>query len=319
MDNAQSRFEKSLGLLASRFVYLLRNSPYGILDLKAAAEILSVKQKRRIYDITNVLEGVGLIEKRTKNIIRWKGSSDVEKTEVTNGELMSLKEDIQELKEYEEQLDQHMNDIRKTNLVIRDEPYSYVTQDDLSKCFKDNLVLGLKVPEGTVLTLKNRENNEYVLRLKSKDKGIEAYFFDGSAYTPVQDDSFDRFSDPVDRSDIKYTSEVSSILRTPKPSRKQSFVRTESRVKPALPEDESHPNKENLSDAASIILRGLTPDPLDDSFFMDEAVTFIPRTDVLPLNPLGPPAMKKDFIFSLLPKEGIADLFADLKEDDDLK
>ena len=28
-------------------------------------------QKRRIYDITNVLEGVGLIEKKSKNNIRW--------------------------------------------------------------------------------------------------------------------------------------------------------------------------------------------------------------------------------------------------------
>ncbi|CAF2034027.1 unnamed protein product, partial [Rotaria magnacalcarata] len=32
------------------------------------------KQKRRIYDITNVLEGIGLIEKQSKNTIRWKGA-----------------------------------------------------------------------------------------------------------------------------------------------------------------------------------------------------------------------------------------------------
>lgn len=29
-------------------------------------------QKRRIYDITNVLEGIGLIEKKSKNNIAWK-------------------------------------------------------------------------------------------------------------------------------------------------------------------------------------------------------------------------------------------------------
>lgn len=34
--------------------------------------MLDVRQKRRIYDITNVLEGIGLIEKETKNTIRWK-------------------------------------------------------------------------------------------------------------------------------------------------------------------------------------------------------------------------------------------------------
>ncbi|RXN05787.1 leucine-rich repeat and coiled-coil domain-containing 1-like protein [Labeo rohita] len=36
-----------------------------------AADSLAVKQKRRIYDITNVLEGIGLIEKKTKNTIQW--------------------------------------------------------------------------------------------------------------------------------------------------------------------------------------------------------------------------------------------------------
>ena len=35
-------------------------------------EVLSV-QKRRIYDITNVLEGIGLISKECKNNIRWCG------------------------------------------------------------------------------------------------------------------------------------------------------------------------------------------------------------------------------------------------------
>lgn len=37
-----------------------------------AASSLAVGQKRRIYDITNVLEGVGLIEKKNKNIIQWR-------------------------------------------------------------------------------------------------------------------------------------------------------------------------------------------------------------------------------------------------------
>ena len=35
-----------------------------------AAKQLKV-QKRRIYDITNVLEGIRLIEKNSKNHVRW--------------------------------------------------------------------------------------------------------------------------------------------------------------------------------------------------------------------------------------------------------
>ena len=48
----------------------MNDSPEGILDLNQAAKSLSV-QKRRIYDITNVLEGIGLIEKQSKNNVQW--------------------------------------------------------------------------------------------------------------------------------------------------------------------------------------------------------------------------------------------------------
>lgn len=66
----ERRYETSLGILTKRFVSLLRSSPNGILDLNHAAELLDV-QKRRIYDITNVLEGIGVIEKNSKNNIKW--------------------------------------------------------------------------------------------------------------------------------------------------------------------------------------------------------------------------------------------------------
>ena len=67
-----SRYDSSLGLLTKKFTTLIKNSISGAIDLNDAAAQLQV-QKRRIYDITNVLEGVGLIEKRSKNIIAWKG------------------------------------------------------------------------------------------------------------------------------------------------------------------------------------------------------------------------------------------------------
>ncbi|GAB5584074.1 transcription factor E2F5 isoform X2 [Prionailurus iriomotensis] len=70
-----SRHEKSLGLLTTKFVSLLQEAKDGVLDLKAAADTLAVRQKRRIYDITNVLEGIDLIEKKSKNSIQWKGDT----------------------------------------------------------------------------------------------------------------------------------------------------------------------------------------------------------------------------------------------------
>ncbi|XP_074695842.1 transcription factor E2F4 isoform X2 [Strix aluco] len=71
---APSRHEKSLGLLTTKFVSLLQEAKDGVLDLKLAADTLAVRQKRRIYDITNVLEGIGLIEKKSKNSIQWNGA-----------------------------------------------------------------------------------------------------------------------------------------------------------------------------------------------------------------------------------------------------
>ena len=52
-----------LGLLTKKFINLLKEADDGLLDLNKAANILHV-QKRRIYDITNVLEGIGVIEKK---------------------------------------------------------------------------------------------------------------------------------------------------------------------------------------------------------------------------------------------------------------
>lgn len=49
---------------------LLGQSSDGVVDLNQAAEALNV-QKRRLYDITNVLEGVHLIKKKSKNNIQW--------------------------------------------------------------------------------------------------------------------------------------------------------------------------------------------------------------------------------------------------------
>lgn len=53
------------------FMYFVTRATQGDVDLNEAAEQLGV-QKRRIYDITNVLEGIGLIEKKSKNNVHWR-------------------------------------------------------------------------------------------------------------------------------------------------------------------------------------------------------------------------------------------------------
>lgn len=68
------RKASSLGLLTKKFVSLLNQvgttNHDGIIDLNQAASQLQIR-KRRLYDITNVLEGIGMITKENKNRIRW--------------------------------------------------------------------------------------------------------------------------------------------------------------------------------------------------------------------------------------------------------
>lgn len=66
----QARYDSSLGILTKRFVHMLKSAPGSKVDLNKAANDLGV-QKRRIYDITNVLEGIGLIQKEAKNHVSW--------------------------------------------------------------------------------------------------------------------------------------------------------------------------------------------------------------------------------------------------------
>ena len=68
--SGSSRYDSSLGLVTKRFVTLLQNTPDNALDLNYAANELGV-QKRRMYDVTNVLEGIGLIVKSNKNQVSW--------------------------------------------------------------------------------------------------------------------------------------------------------------------------------------------------------------------------------------------------------
>lgn len=52
---------------------------------------MDVSKKRRIYDITNVLEGINLIKKVGKNLYSWTGKRDE-----TNETELSVFSDLQE-------------------------------------------------------------------------------------------------------------------------------------------------------------------------------------------------------------------------------
>ncbi|KAM4689737.1 transcription factor E2F5 [Discoglossus pictus] len=151
---AASRHEKSLGLLTCRFVSLLQEAKDGVLDLKVAADTLAVRQKRRIYDITNVLEGIGLIEKKSKNSIQWKGVGSGCNSKEVIDKLKDLKADVADLEHKEKKLDQQKEQLQQSIKNIMDDSFntfSYVTHEDVCKCFHEDTLLAVRAPTGTQL------------------------------------------------------------------------------------------------------------------------------------------------------------------------
>ncbi|CAM9158026.1 unnamed protein product [Lampetra planeri] len=188
-----SRHEKSLGLLTTKFVTLLQEAKDGVLDLKAAADTLAVRQKRRIYDITNVLEGIGLIEKKSKNSIQWKGVGPGCNTREIADKLIDLKAELDDLALREHELDQQRVWVQQSIKNVTDDsnnsPYPS-HQNDL--CGNSDTLLAIRAPIGTQLEVPIPEavlngQRKYQIRLKSSSGPIEVLLVnkDPSSASPV--------------------------------------------------------------------------------------------------------------------------------------
>ncbi|XP_041454491.1 transcription factor E2F4-like isoform X2 [Lytechinus variegatus] len=176
VETPLSRHEKSLGLLTTKFVGLLQEAPDGVLDLKQAADTLAVRQKRRIYDITNVLEGIGLIEKKSKNSIQWKGGGPGSNTKEATERVEELKSELVQLDQIEQELDQQRSRVQQSIRNVTDDVensrLAYVTHEDLCRCFKGDTLLAVQAPSGTQLEVPVPERGpdnqkRYMVHLKS--------------------------------------------------------------------------------------------------------------------------------------------------------
>ncbi|NXR73714.1 E2F2 factor, partial [Pycnonotus jocosus] len=187
----KTRYDTSLGLLTKKFIRLLNESPDGVVDLNRAAEVLEV-QKRRIYDITNVLEGIQLIRKKSKNHIQWMGTGIFEDAAVVAKEKV-LRGELAELARTERMLDQLMQDCALEIQQLADNetnqryPFfsytsslstlAYVTYQDLRaiSSFQEQTVIAVKAPPETQLEVPDFSQENFQLHLKSTNSPIEVY------------------------------------------------------------------------------------------------------------------------------------------------
>lgn len=318
-DNQQSRFEKSLGLLTTRFVTLLQKAKDGVLDLKDAADRLEVRQKRRIYDITNVLEGIGLIEKKSKNSIQWKGAGPGCNTQEVGEKLTDLKDEIKKLEDHEHLLDTHTQWIRQSLKNIENDlinrKYAYITYEDVKENFPDDFVLGIQAPPDTELNVPNitqiaqEEEKEinYEMFLKSNSGEIKVYM--------VQPELAKTYDNKV--LEMRLQEESKGIKRVKEEDEKKEETSVKPKRRVGRPPKGINKHGSTLSDEeeeddpelieAKIVLRDVNTSDIaqGDLEILDQFYTDICG----PLVRLSPPPGEKDYQFNLSENEGICDLF----------
>ncbi|KAK2586726.1 hypothetical protein KPH14_011761 [Odynerus spinipes] len=286
-DNQQSRFEKSLGLLTTRFVTLLQKAKDGVLDLKEAADRLEVRQKRRIYDITNVLEGIGLIEKKSKNSIQWKGAGPGCNTQEVGEKLTDLKDEIKKLEDHEHLLDTHTQWIQQR---IQAPPDTELSVPNMTQIVEDeekeiNYEMFLKSNSGEIKVYmvqpelaKTYDNKVLEMRLQEESKGIK------------------RVKEEDEKKEESSVKPKRRVGRPPKGISKHGS---------ALSDEEDEDDPELIE--AKIVLRDVNTSDIvqGDLEILDQFYSDICG----PLVRLSPPPGEKDYQFNLSENEGICDLF----------
>ncbi|KAK2502761.1 hypothetical protein MC885_001941 [Smutsia gigantea] len=293
-----SRHEKSLGLLTTKFVSLLQEAKDGVLDLKAAADTLAVRQKRRIYDITNVLEGIDLIEKKSKNSIQWKGVGAGCNTKEVIDRLRHLKAEIEDLELKERELDQQKLWLQQSIKNVMDDSinnrypfnalyiqltFSYVTHEDICNCFNAPSGTQLEVP---IPEMGQNGQKKYQINLKSHSGPIHVLLInkESSSSKPVV------FPVPPP-DDLTQPSSQPSTPVTPQ----KSNMATQN-----LPEQHVSERSQNLQTPAT--------DPSSAGSISGDIIDELMSSDVFPLLRLSPtPA--DDYNFNLDDNEGVCDLF----------
>ena len=163
------RQENSLGELTINFIDYVKTKGLELININEIVKKLKVK-KRRIYDITNVLEGIGYIKKLGKNQIKWIKTDFLNENIILNynNEDSNKINKFIELQKENEKLDLFLKEINLEFEKINEKPetknYAYVTYDDLKNLAdnNNNKMIAIKAPIDTSIEIIDNKNIENV-------------------------------------------------------------------------------------------------------------------------------------------------------------
>lgn len=181
----RQRQEYSLHELTRGFINHIKQSGKTQININDIVKELKVS-KRRIYDITNVLEGIGYIKKEAKNYIRWlKPEMLALNAELQSEEVIKTKEtEYTALLKEELILTSFIEEVKKDYETLKDTEeykfYKYLTFGDLQSISKnDNSnMIAFKAPDDVKIDIPDAELiNTIHQQLKeepmSKNEGID--------------------------------------------------------------------------------------------------------------------------------------------------
>ncbi|XP_041809869.1 transcription factor E2F2 isoform X1 [Chelmon rostratus] len=306
----RTRYDTSLGLLTKKFVGLIAESPDGVLDLNWATEVLEV-QKRRIYDITNVLEGVQLIRKKSKNNIQWL-VGDVFEGGAGGGEkACALRKELGDLERVEKCLDEMIHSstaqLKQLTEYEDNQRLGYVTYQDIRSIgtLRDQTVIAVKAPADTKLEVPDTAGQGSLqIYLKSKNGPIEVYL--------CPEEGLDDVS-PV-KSAVTPKKEFPQPLGPPTttqmavPSYSIKEGPAESNMSAAAPATTSTTaaSGSSLLDVEGLL--GLPPSLLQITEDQLPCASFTPDPNT-PFVSFSPPLDHDDYLWSLEDSEGVSDFF----------
>ncbi len=163
------RQENSLGELTKNFIDCVKSKGLELININEIVKKLKVK-KRRIYDITNVLEGIGYIKKLGKNQIKWIKTDFLNENIILNynNEDSNKINKFIDLQKENEKLDLFIKEINLEFEKLNEKPetknYAYVTYDDLKNLAdnNNNKMIAIKAPIDTSIEIIDNKNIENV-------------------------------------------------------------------------------------------------------------------------------------------------------------